>query len=112
MRLLGMVWKEFVRLRRDPMALTLALFIPVVLLFIFGYAINTDVKHIPTVVLDQSRDVEAQRLLEALANTQYFALAYDARSPAEVTRLIDTGRAKVGVVIPPDFAARLRGRSR
>jgi len=110
MRLVGIMWKEFLQLRRDPMALTLTLFIPVALLFIFGYAINTDVKHLPTVVFDQSRDVEAQRLLEAFANSQYFDLRYVARSQAEVTRLIDTGRAKVGIVIPPDFAERLRGR--
>jgi ABC-2 type transport system permease protein len=109
-RLVGMIRKEFVQLRRDPMALTLSLFIPVALLFIFGYAINTDVKHLPTVVFDQSRDVEAARLLEAFANTQYFALRYQAASHAEVARLIDTGRAKVGIVIPPDFAARFRGR--
>ncbi len=110
MRLSGIIWKEFVQLRRDPMALTLTLFIPVVLLFIFGYAINTDVKHLPTVVLDQSRDVEAQTLLEAFVNSQYFDIMFYARSHAEVTRLIDTGRAKVGIVIPPDFAPRLRGR--
>jgi ABC-2 type transport system permease protein len=104
------MWKEFLQLRRDPMALTLTLFIPVALLFIFGYAINTDVKHLPTVVFDQSRDIEAQTLLEAFANSQYFDLRHVARSQAEVTRLIDTGRAKVGIVIPPDFAERLRGR--
>ncbi len=110
MRLLGMIWKEFVQLRRDPMALTLTLFMPVLMLFIFGYAINTDVKHLATVVFDQSRDVEAQTLLEAFANSQYFDLRYYARSHDEVTRLIDTGRAKVAIVIPPDFAPRLRGR--
>lgn len=109
-RLSGIIWKEFLQLRRDPMALTLALFFPVVLLFIFGYAINTDVRHLPTVVFDQSRDVEAQTLLEAFVNSQYFDLKYYARSHAEVTRLIDMGRAKVGIVIPPDFASRLRGR--
>ncbi len=109
-RLVGIVWKEFLQLRRDPMALTLTLFIPVALLFIFGYAINTDVKHLPTAVFDQSRDVEAQTLLEAFANSQYFDLTYYVASPAELTRLIDTGRAKVGIVIPPDFAPRLRGR--
>ena len=110
MRLVGIIWKEFIQLRRDPMALTLTLFIPVAMLFIFGYAINTDVKHLPTVVLDQSRDVEAQTLLEAFVNSQYFELKYYVHSHDEVTRLIDTGRAKVGVVIPPDFAPRLRGR--
>jgi ABC-2 type transport system permease protein len=106
-----MMWKEFVQLRRDPMALTLALFIPVVLLFIFGYAINTDVRHLPTVVLDEARDVEAQKLLEAFANSQYFDLRFQARSHDDVTRLVDTGRAKVGIVIPPDFGERLRSRS-
>jgi ABC-2 type transport system permease protein len=105
-----MIWKELLQLRRDPLALTLSLFIPVALLFIFGYAINTDVKHLPTVVLDESRDVEAQRLLEAFANSKYFDLRYHVRSGDEVTRLLDTGRAKVAVVIPPDFASRLRGR--
>jgi ABC-2 type transport system permease protein len=110
MRLLGMIWKEMVQLRRDPMALTLALFIPVVLLFIFGYAINTDVRNLPTVVLDQARDVEAQKLLEAFQNTRYFNLRYQARSFEDVARLIDRGDAKVGIVIPPDFSERLRGR--
>ncbi len=54
-----MMWKELVQLRRDPMSLSLALIIPVALLFIFGYAINTDVRNLPTVVLDEARDVEA-----------------------------------------------------
>jgi ABC-2 type transport system permease protein len=110
-RLGGMIWKEFVQLRRDPMALTLTLFIPVAMLFIFGYAINTDVKHLPTVVFDQSRDPEAVRLLEAFANSRYFDLHYRAASHTEVGRLIDTGQAKVGIVIPPDFGPRLRART-
>jgi len=109
MRLAGMIWKEFIHLRRDPLAVTLMLFVPVAMLFIFGYAINTDVKHLPTVVFDQSRDVEVARLLEAFANSQYFDLRYRARDLEEVTRLIDAGWAKVGIVIPPDFARRLTG---
>ena len=92
------------------MSLTLALIIPVALLFIFGYAINTDVRNLPTVVLDEARDVEAQKLLEAFTNTRYFALRFQAKSLHEVARLIDRGDAKVGIVIPPDFSERLRGR--
>src|SRR3989304_7143768 len=106
-RLLGIIRKEFIHLRRDPLALTLALFVPVVMLFIFGYAINTDVKHIPTVVWDQSGDVEAARLLEAFRNSQYFDLKFRARSFAEVTRVVDRGRAQVGGGIPPGFAHKL-----
>lgn len=102
-----MIAKEFIHLRRDPLAVTLALFVPVAMLFIFGWAINTDVKHIPTAVFDQSGSVEARTLLESLENSQYFTIRYWVRSQAELTRLVDAGRAKVGVVIPPDYAKRL-----
>jgi ABC-2 type transport system permease protein len=101
------VAKEFIHLRRDMLALTLALFMPVVMLFIFGWAINTDVKHVPTAVFDQSGSVEARTLLEAFTNSQYFDIRHWAQSPRELTALIDGGRAKVGVVIPPDYARRL-----
>ncbi|HLC41136.1 MAG TPA: ABC transporter permease [Methylomirabilota bacterium] len=109
-RLLGIIRKEFIHLRRDALALTLALFVPVVMLFIFGYAINTDVKHIPTAVWDQSGDVETAKLLEAFSNSQYFDLKYRARSFAEISGFLDRGKAKVGIVIPPDFAQRLANR--
>jgi ABC-2 type transport system permease protein len=110
-RLYGIIAKEFLQLWRDRLALTLALFVPVAMLFIFGWAINTDVKHVPTVVFDQSGSVEARTLLEALVNSQYFDVRHWATSQRELTRLIDAGEAKVGVVIPPDFARQLSRRS-
>ena len=58
-RLHGIIAKEFTQLLRDRLALTLMLFVPVAMLFIFGWAINTDVKHVPTAVFDQSGSVEA-----------------------------------------------------
>jgi len=106
-RLLGIIAKEFIHLKRDILALTLALAVPVAMLFIFGWAINTDVKHVPTAVWEQSGSVEARTFLEAMGNTQYFDLTRWAGSQRELTRLIDEGVAKVGVVIPPDFAMRL-----
>ncbi|HXH81610.1 MAG TPA: ABC transporter permease, partial [Candidatus Tectomicrobia bacterium] len=110
-RLAGIVAKEFIQLWRDRLALTLALFVPVAMLFIFGWAINTDVKHVPTAVWDQSGSVEARTLLEALENSQYFDLRRRVGSLRELTRLIDGGEAKVGVVIPPDFARELARRT-
>lgn len=106
-RLFGIIAKEFIQLRRDPLAVTLALFVPVVMLFIFGWAINTDVKHVPTAVFEQSGSVEARMLVEALENSQYFTIRYWVASQRELTRLIDEGKAKVGVVIPPDYAKQL-----
>jgi drug efflux transport system permease protein len=109
-RLLGIIVKEFIHLKRDLLALTLALAVPVAMLFIFGWAINTDVKHVPTAVWDQSGSVEARTFLEAMVNSQYFDISRWVRSQTELTRLIDTGTTKVGVVIPPDFATRLTRR--
>jgi ABC-2 type transport system permease protein len=109
-RLYGIIAKEFIQLWRDRLALTLALFMPVVMLFIFGWAINTDVKHVPTAVFDQSGESEARKLLEALENSQYFDVRHWAKSQRELTRMIDDGTAKVGVVIPPDFGRQLARR--
>jgi len=81
--------------------------VPVAMLFIFGWAINTDVKHIPTAVFEQSGSLEAQTFLEAMANSQYFDIRYRVRSHRELTQLVDEGKAKVGVVIPPDYARKL-----
>ena len=110
-RLYGIIAKEFIQLWRDKLALTLALFVPVAMLFIFGWAINTDVKHVPTAVFDQSGSVEARTLLEALENSQYFDMRAWVTSTRELTRLVDAGDAKVGIVIPPDFARRLARRA-
>ncbi len=106
-RLLGMIVKEFIHLRRDMLALVLALVVPVAMLFIFGWAINTDVKHIPTAVFEQSGSLEAQTFLEAMANSQYFDIRYRVRSHRELTQIVDEGKAKIGVVIPPDYARKL-----
>jgi ABC-2 type transport system permease protein len=106
-RLLGIIAKEFIHLKRDMFALVLALAVPVAMLFIFGWAINTDVKHVPTAVFEQSGSAEARSLLEAMANTQYFDVRYWVSSHHELARLIDQGTAKVGVVIPPDFGRQL-----
>jgi len=106
-RLYGIIAKEFIHLKRDMFALVLALAVPVAMLFIFGWAINTDVKHVPTAVFEQSGSAEARSFLEAMANTQYFDVRYWVSSHHELARLIDQGTAKVGVVIPPDFGRQL-----
>jgi len=106
-RLLGIIAKEFIHLKRDMFALMLALGVPVAMLFIFGWAINTDVKHVPTAVFEQSGSAEARSFLEAMTNTQYFDVRYWVGSHRELARLIDQGTAKVGVVIPPDFGRQL-----
>lgn len=107
-RLLGMMRKEFIQMWRDRLTLGMMLFMPMFVLGIIGWAINTDVKHMPTAVFDQSRTPESRELLHAFTNSQYFNLDYHVDSYEQVTRLIDSGWAKVGIIFPPDYARLLR----
>lgn len=107
-RLLGMIRKEFIQMWRDRFTLGMMLFMPMMILGIIGWAINTDVKHMPTAVLDQSRTPESRDLLHAFTNSQYFNLDYHVDSYEQITRLIDSGKAKVGIIFPPDYARSLK----
>lgn len=90
-------------MRRDRMTFALLLLIPLIQLLMFGYAIQTEVKHIPTVVFDQSMSPESRDLLNAFSASGYFDIAYTASSYDAVTQIIDSGQAHVGIILPPDF---------
>lgn len=110
-RILAMVRKEFVQMRRDKGTFGIMLIIPLIQLTMFGSAINTDIKHIKTAVLDYSNSEQSRLLVQAFTNNEYFVLQSIAQSPGQVTELIDRGEVKVGLVIPVDFAKDLaRGR--
>lgn len=111
-RIMSVIRKEFIQMRRDRMTLALIFMVPFVQLLLFGYAIQTEVKHIPTVVFDQSLSQESRDLNEAFTASGYFDITATAGSYAEVNRSIDSGSAKVGIIYPPDFSQRLqRGES-
>ncbi|HEV2104830.1 MAG TPA: ABC transporter permease [Candidatus Eisenbacteria bacterium] len=111
-RLGAMVRKEFVQMRRDPATLRLVLVVPLVQTLIFGYAIRTDVRNLPTCVFDQSRTQESRAFVQALAATGNFRVGAPAASYAEALRRVDEGRAAAAVVLPPDYARDLkRGRT-
>ncbi|GAB4536067.1 MAG: ABC transporter permease [Anaerolineales bacterium] len=106
-RLLSLIRKEFIQIVRDPRTLVIAIFIPVMQLFLLGYAATNDVRHLPMAVFDQDRSPAARDLLDAFRTTDYFALAYDVDSEAEIRRLIDQGKARAGLIIPPNYGAEL-----
>jgi ABC-2 type transport system permease protein len=81
--------------------------LPLVQLLLFGYAIQTEVRHIPTVVFDQSLSIQSRELLEAFTASGYFDVSNNAASYDEVTQNIDSGQAQVGIIFPPDFARSL-----
>ena len=106
-RIWSIVFKEFIQIRRDPRTLAIVLVMPLMQLILFGYAINTAVDHIATVVLDQARDAQSRRFLASFFNTGYFDLVGEAGSLEQVRASIDTGAARVGIVLPPDFSRNL-----
>ncbi len=107
-RTLSIMKKEFIQMRRDRMTLALIFLIPCIQLLLFGYAIQTDVRNIPTVVFDQSLSQESRELLDAFSASGYFKINQVAGSYQDVNRLIDSGRAQVGIVFPPDFDRQLK----
>jgi ABC-2 type transport system permease protein len=103
-RILSILYKEFLQMRRDRMTLALVFMLPMVQLLLFGYAIQTEVRHIATVVFDQSLSAESRDILNSFSASGYFDLTYTSGSYDNVNKMIDSGKAKVGIVIPPDFA--------
>jgi ribosome-dependent ATPase len=104
----AVLYKEFIHVRHDPATLILALFLPVVQLIIFGYAINTRVEHIGTAYFNEDRGPLALRALDALRASREFDLVYQTHSRADLERLIVGGKVRVAIDIPPNFSADVR----
>ena len=103
-RILAIIQKEFQQVLRDRTTLIIMLTIPLMQLVLFGYAINTNVRHIPTVVADQSMDHASQAYLDDMVNSGYFDIVAIVPDQNGVIQAIDDGTARAGIVIPPDFA--------
>lgn len=107
-RILAILKKEVLQMRRDRLTLAITIALPLVQLLLFGYAIQTEVKHIPTAVFDQSLSAESRDLLEAFSASGYFDITCAAEGYDEITGLIDSGKAKIGIIFPPDFKESLK----
>jgi ABC-2 type transport system permease protein len=107
-----MLWKEFVQMRRDRLTLALMLAIPAMQLVLFGFAIRTEVRDVPTVVLDEAPSSESRALAAVLENTGNFRVVGSVASREEVRAAIESGRARAALVIPPEYTRDLkRGRT-
>lgn len=102
-RLWAIFRKEFIQMGRDRLTLAMMLMLPLIQLAVFGYAINTDVKHVPMAVIDRSSSPESRRLVEGFVNSDYFDVKYRPGKTSEMTRLLDGGQVKVGLVIDADY---------
>lgn len=111
-RLRALLIKEFIQMKRDRMTFGMMVVLPIIQLLVFGFAINTDVKHLPTVVFDQSLQQESRDLLDSFTASGYFDVKNIAQNYQQVTEAIESGKSKVGIIIPPDFTENIKhGRS-
>lgn len=106
-RLLSISRKELLHIIRDPQTLFFTLFIPVCELFMLGYAIDTNVRHIRTIVVDHAGTQESRALLEQFENSQDIRIVRQAFSQQEIYQAIVAGKARVGIVIPRDYSQKL-----
>jgi ABC-2 type transport system permease protein len=102
-----MLWKEFIQMRRDRITFGMMTVLPAVQLLLFGYAIQTDVRNLPTVVADASRSAESRLLAQTLENTDVFRIVGEVADEAAVRAAIESGRARAALIVPPDYARRI-----
>ncbi len=104
---LVIAWKELLQLRRDRLTLAMMAVMPVVLLLLFGYAINTDVRHLPTLVDDHDRSAASRDLARRMEATGFYDMVGEVAGYDEIERALRSGRARVVLVVPPRYAADL-----
>jgi ABC-2 type transport system permease protein len=102
-RVWPIIKKEFIQIRRDPRTLAIVLVMPAMQLILFAYAINTVIDHLPTVVFDEALDTDSRAYIVAFQNSGYFDVKEQALNREEAMQAVDAGRAKVALMIPPDF---------
>lgn len=106
-RMASIGYKETLHILRDPQTLFFTLFIPLVELFLLGYAIDTNVRHVATVIVDHAGTQESRALVRRFENSQDFRVTARVFSEAEANQMLVAGKARVGIVIPADYSQKL-----
>ncbi|WP_041795284.1 ABC transporter permease [Pararhodospirillum photometricum] len=106
-RLWAVLLKEFIQMKRDRLTFAMMIGIPVMQLFLFGYAINTDPKHLPTALLVRDNSAFARAIVSGLETSGYFRITAHPSDPATLDRLLAQGTVQFGLEIPPDFSRKL-----
>ena len=106
-RMLAVAKKEVVQILRDSRSLFIVVIMPVTLMLLFGYGVNLDLKGMPVYVLDRDGSQQSQDLLKRFQASEYFKVVKVVDGYSAITRALDDGHAKMGIVIPWDFSQKL-----
>ncbi len=106
-RFFAIVLKEFIQMRRDRVTFGMMVGIPMVQLILFGYAINSNPKHLPTAVYAADNSPFSRTLVWALRNSSYFDITREAHSAAEINEWLAEGKVQFAVTVPVDFERKL-----
>jgi len=107
-RLIAVARKELVQIWRDSRSLGIVLVMPLAMMLLFGYGVNLDMKHIPVCVFDRGGSQQSQDLLKRFQASDYFDVVCAVDSYPALAKAIDSGQARIGLVVPQDFSERLR----
>jgi ABC-2 type transport system permease protein len=107
LNILPIVHKEFRQIKRDRRVLSVLLFVPAMMLFMFGYALNFDIKHTATAVYDEDNSAVSRDFIQQFFRNEYFDYTYRLQSKSEINTLVDDGQVKIVLVIPSKFSQRL-----
>jgi ABC-2 type transport system permease protein len=103
----AVVLKEFIQMRRDRLTFGMMIGVPMIQLILFGYAINSNPKHLPTAVYAADNSVFSRTFVQGLQNSSYFDIVREAKNAAEINRLLAENKVQFAVTIPVDFSRKL-----
>src|SRR6266508_1437673 len=104
----AMLVKEFIQLKRDRVSFAMIIMVPLMQLLLFGYAINSNPRHLPTAVLLQEQSDLSRSILRALENSLYFRITHQVDNEAEFDRLLASGTVLFAIEIPRNFERSVR----
>jgi len=107
-RIFHLVWKEVIQLTRDRQMFSMVLLMPVLELFIFGYVVATDIDNIAMAVCDYDQSAQSRSYVEHVVRSGYFYIGAPCAGIGDANRLLDRGRVRVVLSIPPDFSAKIK----
>ena len=103
-RMINIIKKEFIHIIRDPRTLALVIIMPVMMLFLLGYAVTGDIQDIPLAIADLSLTDTSRLFIQRFPNSGYFKITYNVYNENEIIELLDRGKIQAGLIIPEDFS--------